>query len=134
MSRSISRDVVLDSGDFNSHIEAIERLSNHSYDQLQNSFYPGANKRQQKQNILKTIKKIKKNVKGLKEVTKEIVTQINKTLKHNTTELNKIAKKANKKTNIELNEDDFKEWKFFVNEDMVRSLPSSYDLSRDDSA
>ena len=125
--------VTLHSGDFVSQIDYIVELSQIGEKLLHNSFYQKiGNKKKQKQQITKTIKKIRKNVKGLKELTKEIVTNINKTLKHNTTELNKIAKKASKKTNIELTDEDFKGWKTFVNDDEnYRSVDDTYKLTND---
>ena len=126
-----NEDVEINSGGFRAYVENIGKLSSFSTNLVYDSFYNGSNseKQKQKRNIAKTLKKIQKNLTALKEEHQYLGKIVNKTIKHNRKILNKVSKKALRKKNNVITEDDLKDWKTLVSEDSEHDVESIYNLS-----
>jgi predicted protein tyrosine phosphatase len=127
-----NEDVEINSGGFRAYVENISKLSNISTNLLYNSFYEDVSKsekQKQKKNVAKTLKKIQKNITALKEEYQYLGKIVNKTLKHNRKILNAVSKKALRKKNNVITDDDLKDWKTLVSEDTEHDVESIYNLS-----
>ena len=126
-----NEDVEIDSGGFRAYVENISKLSNISTNLIYNSFYNSSNieKQKQKKNIAKTLKKVQKNVSALKEEYQYLSKIVNKTLKHNRKILNAVSKKALRKKNNVITDDDLKDWKTLISDDTEHDVESIYNFS-----
>ena len=129
--------IELDAGPFKSYLENISNLSNFNTDLMYNAFHTGVSKgdkQKQKKNIARTLKKIQKNITALKDESQHLGKIINRTIKHNRKILNTVSKKALRKKNNEITDDDLKDWKTLytnIEDNTYHSIESMYNISDD---
>ena len=116
--------VELNSGVLEDQLFEIDKYSRFNTEQVYNSFHDKKNVTEDKKKITKTIKKLEDILKRFKKESNDITSRVNKTLKNNKKILTKIAKKASKKKDNEINKDDLKDWKRITN-DVINEKYSS---------